>query len=216
MAIRPKLLIVTWLHWPGAARITAELAAAGADVDVLSSDFHPVHHVTGLGRQFRYDMFSPAASLARAIERSAPDLIIAADDVGIRHLQALRVSGDAEIAALIERSFGPAGSYDIIASRARFAEVARAAGADVPDSAPVASAAGPAEWMTKFGSPAFLKADGTFGGSGVRLVRHAGDAAAVFAAMDRAPSLMDAFDQAARLRLFSKAGAWLHRRQPVL
>jgi hypothetical protein len=216
MVVRPKLLIATWLHWPGAARITAELAAAGAHVDVLSSDFHPVRHVTGLGRQFRYDMFSPMRSLARAIDRSAPDHIIAADDIAIRHLQTLRICGGADTAALIERSFGPAASYDVIASRARFADAARAAGADVPESAELASAPDLARWLATFSPPAFLKSDGTFGGSGVRLVRQAGEAATVFDSLARTPSLMDAFDQAARLRLFTKAGEWLHRRHPVI
>src|SRR5579871_307836 len=216
MAIRPKLLIATWLHWPSAARITADLAAAGAQVDVLSSDFHPVHHVVGAGRQFRYDIFSPIRSLTRAIERSQPDHIIAADDIAIRHLQALRQCGAPDVAALIERSFGPAESYEIIASRARFAAAARAAGADVPEFAELASAADFAEWLARFGTPAFLKEDGTFGGSGVRLVRHSGEAAGVFAGLARTPSLIDAVDQAARLRLFTKADAWLHRREPVV
>jgi predicted ATP-grasp superfamily ATP-dependent carboligase len=195
------VLIVTWLHWASAARIAAELVAAGVNVDVVCSAFHPILSITGVSRRYRYAPMSPLQSLARAIERSAPDLIVACDDVVIGHLQSLRGAGRQELAELIEHSLGPAESYEIIASRARFIALAQTAGLDAPDCAEVATAVGLKERLREFGTPAFLKADGTHGGQGVRRVREADDADAVFASMQPTPDFF---------------GDGLPRRAPVL
>jgi hypothetical protein len=215
MAKSPNLLVLTWLHWPSAARISAALSAAGARVDVLCSDFHPIRSVAGLGRLHRYDMLAPARSLARAIERSDPQHIIVTDDIALAHVQALRSCGG-QLSSLIESSLGPAQSYDIVASRDRFAAAARRAGLAIPACAPVSGEGELRAWLDAHGAPAFLKIDGTFGGEGVRLVRQAGEAAAVFRDLGRVPSFADACDQAARLRVFSKASAWLRRTAPAL
>lgn len=155
-------------------------------VDVVCSDFHPVVSVKGISKRHRYDSLSPLRSLTRAIERSAPELVIAADDIVTGHLQMLRNAERPEIAKLIERSLGPSASYEIIASRARFIAAAQSAGADAPDCAEVASADELKDRLLHFGTPAFLKMDGTWGGDGVRLLRDADDAAGAFAALTAA------------------------------
>jgi ATP-grasp domain len=216
MAIRPKLLIATWLPWPTSARLAAELAAAGADVAVVCPATNPIRQVNGLGECHPYELLAPGRSLIRAIDRSAPELVIAGDDIALGHLKSLWPDARPDIAALLERSFGPAQSLDVVASRARFSAAARSAGLDVPEGDEVASAADLEAWIGRFGAPAYLKADGTFGGEGVRLIREAAEAPAIFAALDRPPALLDAAMQAARTGVFSRASAWLARTKPAL
>src|SRR5277367_1408332 len=112
MAIRPKLLIATWLHWASSARLAAELTAAGADVAVICPASHPIRSVTGLVEQHRYGILTPRRSLMRAIDRSLPDLVIDGDDIALRHLRSWSSDARPEIAALLERSFGPPESLD--------------------------------------------------------------------------------------------------------
>ncbi len=127
-----------------------------------------------------------------AIARSAPRLIIAPDDVAIGHLQSLRKTATRELAKLIDDSLGPSASYGIIASRAGLIAAAQSAGLDAPDCAEVATAAELKERLREFGVPAFLKADGTHGGEGVKLLRDLGDADAAFASMHPTASLFGA------------------------
>jgi hypothetical protein len=209
------VLIVTWLHWASAARITAELVAAGVSVDVVCSAFHPILSVKGVSRRYRYAPMSPLQSLARAIERSAPDLIVAGDDFVIGHLQSLRGAGRQALAELIEHSLGPAESYEIIASRARFIAAAQSAGLDAPDCVEIATAAELRERLGDVGAPAFLKLDGTCGGEGVRLVREADDPAAAVASLHRAPgAFAAAFEQA--LRMFGPNRPHFRKKAPML
>jgi hypothetical protein len=162
------------------------------NVDVVCSNFHPILSVKGISKRYRYAPASPLQSLTRAIERSAPDLIVAGDDFAIGHLQALRGAGRREIAELIEHSLGPAESYEIIASRARFIAAAQAAGLDAPNCVEVATAAELRERLRDIGAPAFLKLDGTCGGEGVRLLREADDPAAAIASLHRTPGVFAA------------------------
>jgi carbamoylphosphate synthase large subunit len=189
------VLIVTWQHWPSAARITAELIAAGANVDVLSSDLNPILSVKGISKRYRYRRAAPSRSLTRAIDHSEPQLIVAADDVAIGHLLSLRRTGPPDLAALIGHSLGPSESYETIASRARFVASAQSAGLDAPDCAEITTTSELEEWLHKFGLPAFLKLDGTCGGEGVRLVRTADEARAAFTSVSRHPDVSGVFER---------------------
>lgn len=171
------------------------MIAAGADVDVVCSDLHPIHSIRGLTKSYRYGRVWPLASLARAIDRSDPQLIIASDDIAVGHLQALVRTGRPELAALIERSLGPAESYEIIASRTRFSRTARLAGVDTPDCAEVASVAELTAWLGEFGAPAFLKLDETCGGEGVRLIREGDDLSGAITTLRQAAALPSAPDR---------------------
>jgi carbamoylphosphate synthase large subunit len=201
------VLIATWLHWVSAARITAELVAAGVSVDVVCSDFHPVLSVKGISKRHRYVSRAPLESLTRAIERSAPDLVIASDDFAIGHLQKLRSAGRPELAELIERSLGPSASYEIIASRARFIAAAQSAGVDAPDCIEVASVDDLKARLLDFGTPAFLKMDGTCGGDGVKFLRDTDDATAAFDALTGAAGIRQTADAGTPVLSVQKAVA---------
>jgi hypothetical protein len=188
------VLIVTWLHWASAARIAAELFGAELDVDVVCTDWHPILSIKGISKRHRYGGADAQSSLAQAIHRSAPQLIVAGDDIAISHLQSLRKTGSAELTALIDDSLGPAGSYEIILSRARFMAAAKSAGVDTPAGAEVRTAAELNDWLAEFGTPAFVKSDGSAGGEGVRLLRDAKDQAAAVESLRRAP-IYDAVDR---------------------
>ena len=87
----PRVLIATWYRWPSAARMAAALIAGGVHVDVVCPHFHPIQTLKGLSRRFRFAISSPSRSLARAIERSKPAIILPCDDFALGELNRLRL-----------------------------------------------------------------------------------------------------------------------------
>jgi hypothetical protein len=109
-----------------------------------------------------------------AIEAVDPQLIIPCDDRAVLHLHELYTYsdrlGDAgrNIKALIARSLGPPESYPVVGTRYELLKVAREAGLPVPPTHLVRTATDLHSWRNRF--PWVLKADGTFGGRGVKIV----------------------------------------------
>lgn len=140
---------------------------------------------------------TPVASLAHAIEQAAPDLIVPADDQTTAYLHTLcrRLPGTAT-AAVIERSLGPMESFAVTSSRAALLALAQDRSVAVPATSVVASADELRCWFSDHGFPAFLKADGTSGGTGVKCVQSFAEAEAAFAALHSPPSLLRAAKRA--------------------
>lgn len=78
--------------------------------------------------------------------------------------------------ALIERSLGVPGSHPIVASRYDLLALAREEGVLTPDTARINNQADLDSWSVHQPYPWVLKADGTWGGGGVRVIRSMEDA----------------------------------------
>jgi len=159
-----------------AARLAMAFAAVGCEVSAVCTGHHPIETIKALHRRFPYSAVHPLASLLRAIESAAPDLIIPCDDRVVQHLHQLcrqfRAPGGPQdgVVSLIERSLGPSASYPILSARYPLLELAKANGIQVPSFCLLQTPEDLSRWQGKHPLPWVLKADGTWGGGGVRVV----------------------------------------------
>jgi ATP-grasp domain len=147
---------------------------------------------------YSFNGLAPLRSLAAAIAGSEPDLIVAGDDLATRHLHHLydreRQDGKAgsPICSLIERSLGAAESFPIAYARTAFMELAEQEGVRVPKTGVIKNLDDLKNWIIRNGFPAVLKANGTFGGDGVRIVRTVEDAERALRFLQAPPRLLRA------------------------
>jgi hypothetical protein len=169
----PGILLVATNRWPLAARLASGFLDLGCRVAaVCPVPGHPIRKVRGFNHIYRYDGRQPLESLGAAIEAFAPDIIIPLCDRSVQHLHGLYTSCNAETEAarrvrkLIEGSLGPPTSYPIVSSRFDLLMLAKDAGIRIPETVRVDSVQDLAELEKE--PPWLLKADGTWGGRGVR------------------------------------------------
>lgn len=186
----PKLLLTDTTRWSTGTRLAIALYKAGCQVSaVCPADHHPFRHARVVRRIFPYSAVRPLESLESAIEESKPDMIIPCDERGVRHLHELfsRMRGEDEsrrgIAGLIERSLGPPASYPIVSSRYNLLKIAAEEGIRVPDTRQVNGFVDLRSWHAEQAFPLVLKADCTYGGSGVAIVHNPKEAHAAFLRM---------------------------------
>ena len=183
MAVAPKILLADTSGWSAVALFALNLANAGGDVSVVCAAHHPVLKARAVRQTFPYSGLRPLESLIAAIEASNPQIIIPCDERSVQHLHELHDRArrsDApggKLAALIEKSLGLPQSYPVVCARYEFLRIAREEGVRVPDTAPILTSDDLDSWRVRQALPWVLKADGTFGGRGVRIVRTPGEAA---------------------------------------
>jgi hypothetical protein len=133
----------------------------------------------------------PLSSLAVAVEAIQPQLVIPCDEFGVRHLHDLfSRSRDkrglaVNFAALIERSLGSPKSYAVVTSRHDLLNAAYEEGIRVPNMRRVRTIHDLRSWGRDNPFPCVLKADGTFGGLGVRIAHTQEQAEQFFSELDR-------------------------------
>ena len=103
---------------------------------------------------------------------------------------------DRTICELIERSLGTAESFPVVYARAAFMEVAREEGIRAPKTEVIASLQDLRNSVVRVGFPMVLKADGTSGGEGVRVVQTMDEAERAFRALQAPPLLARAAKRA--------------------
>jgi carbamoylphosphate synthase large subunit len=193
--VKPTVLIATTAQWYPTARLAMALAKAGFVVKAVCPSRHPMFKTKAVQESYDYYGLLPLTSFANAIDKAKPDLIVPGDDLATQHLHQLheresrKGSSKSSLCSLIERSLGSAENFPIVYSRIAFIDIARAEGVRVPETAALKNVAELGEWIERFELPAVLKADGTNGGEGVRIVRTAKDAELAFHELQAAPLL---------------------------
>ncbi|MFO1313573.1 MAG: ATP-grasp domain-containing protein [Burkholderiales bacterium] len=172
----PRVLLVNSTRWACPARLALGLMRSGCEISAACPSHHPVATIRGIEAIYPYSAFSPLQSLAQAITTSRADMVIPFDDRATFHLhdlwaRAREFDGSGKLADLIERSLGSATGYPIVSSRFQLLKVAIDAQVRVPETRAVDSAHDLNSWRANLDFPWVLKADGTFGGSGVSIVR---------------------------------------------
>jgi len=187
VTVGPKILFTDTTRWSVGTRLAIALSKAGCDVSaVCPADHHPFRHARVMRRIFPYSAVRPLESLESAIEKSEPDMIVPCDERGVRHLHELfsRTRGASEprarIAALIERSLGSPDSYPIVSSRFDLLKIAAEEKIRVPHTQRVNGVADLRSWPAEQEFPLVMKADCTYGGSGVAIVHNIEEAHAAF------------------------------------
>jgi hypothetical protein len=196
-AAAPNVLLTDTNRWPSSARLAIGLSKAGCRVSgVCPTRGHPLLYTRVVQQTFPYSSLRPLESLVAAIEVTAPQIIIPCDDLGVQHLHELfaraRSEGAAgtKVAALIERSLGSPASYPIVSSRYDLLKLALEEGLRVPDTALIKTVDDLKSWQAEHALPWVLKADGTFGGRGVRIAHGREQAERFFLEMNRPHRLM--------------------------
>jgi hypothetical protein len=165
---RPMLLLCATMWWPLSARLASAFLRQGCRVAALCPPGHPLRFVKGVEPVLMYKGLDSIGSLKKAIVAVQPDLIVPCDDGVVWQLHAIH-AGDEELRALIEKSLGTPEAYPTIRSRGGMLHVAVGLGIRVPQTVTVGSVAEvEAAWKNQ---PAVLKLDGTWGGTGVAIVK---------------------------------------------
>jgi hypothetical protein len=193
--VKPKVLIAATDRWYPTARLAMALANAGCVVEALCPSGHPVAKTSAARRIHDYNGLMPLASFARAIRDTDPNVVIPSDDLATRHLHQLynqerrRGKRGFQVCGLIERSLGSAESFEVVYSRAAFMQLAAEEGVRVPKTEVVTNTNDLRNWITRMGFPTVLKANGTSGGDGVRVVNTAEEAERAFRKLQAPPML---------------------------
>ena len=188
----PKVLLADTTRNGCSTRLALAFLKAGIEVSaVLPPRGHPLLKARFLRQIFPYSGLRPLDSLVAAIEATEPQVIVPCDDLGVRHLhdlytraRSLGASGSS-LEALIVRSLGSPDSYPIVSSRYGLLKIAREEGLRVPDTNLIHTVDDIKSWGQGRKLPWVLKADGTFGGRGVRIARTPMEAERSFLQMNR-------------------------------
>jgi hypothetical protein len=200
--VKPTVLIATTSRWFPTARLAMALAHAGCTVDAVCPARHPLRRMRAVRRTHAYRGLMPLQSFARAVAAAQPDFILPGDDLATTHLHQLydqeRQRGEAgrSTCALIERSLGAPEGFPVVYSRTAFIDLARKAGMRAPRTEVIANLNDLRKWVAKVGLPTVLKANGTSGGNGVRVVHTLEEAEHAFRALQSPPLLARAVKRA--------------------
>jgi hypothetical protein len=190
---KPTVLVAATSQWFPTARLATALAKAGFVVHGVCPPGHPMCKTHAVTRVHVYNGLAPVRTLARAIEAAKPALIIPGDDLSTRHLhqlykQELGQGGrGSQTCTVIERSFGSPESFPVVYERAAFMQLAQEEGVRVPETKVILDLEELRRWTQQSGFPFVLKANGTSGGDGVRVVRTVDEAERAFVALQAPP-----------------------------
>jgi ATP-grasp domain len=220
----PKVLLTDSSVWPGAARLAIELSKVGCDVSALCPiPGHPLRKVRGVRKTFSYSSLRPVDALMAAIEATEPQIVIPCDDRAVEHLHELHtyarrpgITGG-RIAPLVERSLGSPESYPIVSSRYDLLSLAREEGIPVPDTKRVDTLDDLRAWHAEKSAPSVLKADGTWGGNGVKIAQTPEEAEQFFLELTRPFNLPGVMKRLIMNRdRFWLRSWWRHLKPPLI
>jgi hypothetical protein len=200
--LKPTVLVATTSRWPPTARLAVALANAGFNVEAVCPPRHPLMTTKAAPRPYIYRGLAPLLSFKEAIRATKPDLIVPGDDLATQHLHGLyrreqdKGESGSKLMALIEKSLGSPASFPIVYARTPFMEMAHSEGIRVPATQVIANIAELTNCCGRIGFPMVLKANGTSGGDGVRIVHTAQEAESAFRTLQAPPLLARAAKRA--------------------
>ncbi|HEX6494683.1 MAG TPA: hypothetical protein VF018_04315, partial [Acidobacteriaceae bacterium] len=218
---QPHLLLLATQRWATAARLGLAMRAVGFRVSIWSPYGHPLLLTGAVDRHHAYRTFETLDSLEAAVIAADPQLIVPCDDLATFHLQQLAERAITRphlrrVLEVIEYSLGPAADLNRLTSRTYVLANAAEAGVAVPATARIHSPADLPPWFQANGFPAYLKADGTSGGIGVRPVYSYQKAEAAFRALDAPPRMLRALKRLTIDRDSTLMGPLVRRQHPAI
>jgi hypothetical protein len=167
------------------ARLASAFSKVGAKVSCIVPHGSPVSKVRLVEECFHYSSRRPLTALTEAITSSKADLIIPCDDRVVEHLHRLHAisatSEDLQLSAFIERSLGSASGYSTTSNRGDLLRLAQNLGIRIPETRIIRTKEELHTFGEQYGFPLVLKVDGTWGGTGVRIVTSEKEAGQAFA-----------------------------------
>lgn len=194
-----------------------ELHDAGATVSLIAPRNHPARTLDLLTHELVYHAATPTATLARAITRLRPDMVIACDERTVRDLHAIcRETRSAALRTFIQRCSVPLTRFETITSRAELLALAQENGVRVPESMALPDVRALQRWMETHPTPFVLKADGSWSGFGVRIISDPAKAEDAFADLLQPIGLRFALRESVLEGNHFGFRAWLQRERPAL
>lgn len=206
------MLVVAAKWWPSSARLAVALRRHGCNVAAVCPAGHPLTHVSGIRRIYRYRGVFSLSSLRHALRESRPDVVIPCDDGVVAQLHALHEL-DSSLRSLIERSLGPSETYSLVESRYRFLSTALELGIRVPRTRRVETPEDLLRWHADTASATVLKVDGESGGNGVRISHSLDESLAAWRELHIPCGFATAWKRLAIDR--DPLALWAHQRQSV-
>jgi hypothetical protein len=197
-------------------------AHAGCNVAALyPSKDHPLASTQAVGAHFSFSMIQPSDSLVEAIQASGAEVVIPCDDLVVRYLHdlygILPATPEGKILAqVIERSLGDSTAYLLVGSRHEVQTAARAEGFNAAESFAIGKATDLEALTQVLPFPWVLKADHTWGGTGVRFVHSVNEARAFIRRSGSPPGLLKVLKQFVVNRSRTAVGEWMHAVRPGL
>ena len=200
-------MLATTLKWPSATRLAGAFASLGWRVEAVFPPGHMLQQSRYLSCAHRYRSLHPLSSFAAAIGKAKPELVVPCDDRAVGLLLALHQAGcDTQTAALLARSLGKIESYPTLLARSPAIAAARAEGIAAPPSIAVGTEAELSQALEGSGFPVVLKADASWGGDNVAIVRTPEEAFVAYRKLRGPPSRLRSM-----VRLFLRQDAhFLH------
>jgi len=162
------------------------LTDVGCEVEALCPNDHPMLQSSVIRKHQLFHPLAPLGCIESAIRKSAPEFIIPGDELAIFYLHRIHARTTPDVRALIERSLGDPANYPLAHSCNELMAVAQEESVATPLTAEVPSPEDIPGLASRFGLPLILKADGTTGGQGVRVLTQTYGAEKVWQAL-RAP-----------------------------
>lgn len=200
--MKPTVLVATTSRWFPTARLAVALANVGCTVEVVCPPNHPITKTSVVRRAFIYRGLAPLRSLEHAITATNPAFLVSGDDLATWHLHCLyfakQLLGNpgAAICSLIERSLGSPQHYRVVDDRGAFMQLSKEEDLRIPRTVTISNSAELNPCVAQVGFPAVLKANGTSGGSGVRVVQNSEEAARAVRLLEAPPLLARAAKRA--------------------
>jgi hypothetical protein len=182
-----RILLATTVKWPSAAYLAGAFASLGCSVEAVFPRGHVLGVSRHVGRAHIYRPLRPHSSFTAAIAAAEPDLIVPCDDRAVSHLLSIGAYAP-EVTPLLVRSMGRLESYPEMMARGRAIAVAQEEGISAPLTVAVANEYEFWRALERVRLPAVLKADGSWGGEGVAVVRTREEAGGVFRRFANPPS----------------------------
>lgn len=177
-----KALIVATDVWPTAARISIALTLVGFQVATVSPARSLARTTRAVTKHYTYHPSRELTSISTAIRAWQPDFLVCTDDLAVKHLHGLYAAASRlldvdsqSLAKLIETSLGNPKWFPIAEQKSVFMTIANEAGVRCPRTW-VISGKSNTPLPPHVPYPVLVKADGTCGGRGVRLVENEGEA----------------------------------------
>jgi thioesterase domain-containing protein len=212
-------MILTTMRWFSAARLAHALVEAGFSVSACRPRAHALDLVEGLTSDCRLAGLRQLRSLATAIRRAEPDIVLPGDEralVLLRRLHARTRTTDPEMAALIAHSLGSVEVWPSIVSRTALADEARTLNISAPATEVIGNSDALTDWVTRHNLPILLKTDGSFGGRGVAIVREASHFPRAWRALSNPPKLSRAIKRLMVNHERAPLEAWVHQLKPTV
>ena len=173
-----KVMGICTYGWPFAARIPIEFSKAGCRVAMVSPKDSALKQVKSIHEHFSFRPLAPSASVKLAIDTWSPDFLVCFDDPAVWSLHRIYKNcqfdsdpNQRRVAKLIEFSLGHPSHFATLRSNSAVIKLAQSMHIRCPKTTVLNNQKELKKNLYSISYPIILKADGSEGGRGVRLIK---------------------------------------------